>query len=273
MFATEEASRFVRATGARTGICSLLLPLVIGVALGTGCQDSSAAPPRCVPGAVVACACPTSAAGVQSCGPDGAFTACVCEVAATPSEAARPSAPGNSGPTWSALVAPWARIHFDPAGDAGYRFRAVSSSMWNPPGGPSVRLSVAARRQAVGGGDRHTASARAQLETILHLTGVWGGRRPEVLATFSLVSDGEMMGEVLPASGSGVSVVYAGQRVDGTLLVSLEELPASADNDPSGGRVKRILLGWNTTAGVPETVSVWEGATRDAPQHLRARQQ
>ena len=103
--------------------------------------------------------------------------------------------------------------------------------------------------------------------------GVWGGRRPEVLATFSLVSDGEMMGEVWPASGSGVSVVYAGRRVDGTLLVSLEELPASADNDPSGGRVKRILMGWNTTAGVPETVSVWEGATRDAPQHLRARQQ
>lgn len=245
--------------------------VILSVACG---EPAPSAPPQCVPGSVVSCPCAAATPGAQTCQADGTFSPCACASPEVAQPAAAIDVTNKDDPDeqWSALIAPWSRIHFDAAGDEGYQFTTVDSATWSPPGAPSVRLTVVAHRQIRGGGDIAMASARDQMEVVYRLMGAWDGQRPATLATFSIFGNGEMMGEELLASGSGTTVVYAGQREDGAALISLEELPASAARNPGGGRVKRILLRWNAAEGRPEAVRVWEGGTRHVPANLRARQ-
>lgn len=94
----------------RRSTLSWLVPHALLCVVGIACsgQSSRENPPRCIPGAQVACACGSSQAGTQACGSDGTYGACACPGADASSPGveaggALGDANANTGPDGTAL--------------------------------------------------------------------------------------------------------------------------------------------------------------------------
>ena len=241
---------------------------VIGV---FGCSRSTPSA-TCVPGATEECACIGGRNGAQTCLHDGTFGPCQCEdlgtsaqepqkveSAATPSIAA-PQLPVPSSSQWVPLERPWARLYLYPAcdGEAYGHLSTQPSTIWRTPVGVTVQVSVNTRVSTPG-----DVIERTPEDTDVHLVGVWpGAAGPTTFATYqySELSCGEAQ----------AIVVYAGQRVDGLLLVSFEHLPGRENNDFEG-TTHRYIFGWNEQRAEPTILQQWRGATMRTPQLFRMR--
>lgn len=184
-------------------------------------------------------------------------------VAAEPMAASEGSAAVDTpAPEWVALERPWSRLLFENSGcdEGAYDGLSATSQMtWTSLDGPVVQVSM--RLRSTDAPD-HPIAQLAYIETV----GEWeGSGGPRVLF---------MLGPIYQHSCAGAQALtgFAGQRIDGGLLLSLEQLPQRNPDfdDNAPGHSRRAVLMWDSATGAPRAAAVWEGPTREVPQLFRA---
>lgn len=243
---------------------TLILIAIIMSALAA-CSGSN----QCTPGASIACACPDGRAGAQSCNTDGTFAPCVCASAAAappPSPAPPPVVPAAQPPpaglVWAPLERTWTRLHLDTGCDADAYGSMTTQPTWEwaTPGG-TVTLQVRVQER-----DATEEDGPLMSERTIELIAEWpGSGEPRVLGTWGPLLDGT-------CAERQAQVVYAGRRVDGLMLVSMENLPQRSQTFmPLPGRSRRYIYDWNAQTNAPRQLATWEGLTLDAPNVFRLR--
>lgn len=174
-------------------------------------------------------------------------------------------APSSAGSTaeWMALSRPWSRLLLQTTGcDEGAYDHLVATDHlnWTPVGGPVVRLSMEVRTAD----DPHHPTA---VNAYIVVLGQWEGS--------SGVRELMTMGPIYQHSCAGAQALtgFAGQRLDGALLLSLELLPQANPDfaDGADGTSKRAILAWDVGTSAPRLAAQWEGVTRNVPQLFRSR--
>ena len=187
-------------------------------------------------------------------------------VAAVPTQTAAPEEDeevGANAPTdpvepddslaWQPLNRPWSRIHLNAeCDDAAY-------------GELTVRQEMAWHSDP-------TAPVIAVTTTSADVDGEQGTRWREVAVHARGAAIASIRSELdASCANQQATVVYAGERVDGLLLLSMETLPQRTEGRSRPGHIMRYLF--EIQGGAEELVEVarWSGADSDVPQAFRIR--
>lgn len=249
-------------TNRRSLARAALIPLAALATLSGACSGTSG--PSCLPNAQVDCVCPSGAHGVQTCAADGhSLSTCTCAPAPTGTTVGATTPAPAAALTFVPLRHPWTRLWIDSTCDEEYASLVAESEMtWHPPGGPAIRLTVHGNTtyEQLDDDDWHVGVQ----ETALSLRGEQPGRAAETLAQFRTGAAGATCAE------RQSTVVYVGERVDGTILVSLEALPQH-DRMQLPGTTRRAVIAWDTAAGTYRSLGHWDGETARVPPEFRIR--
>lgn len=246
--ATEAAGAGPAAQGARVAVGVVVLAVVLGVAVvGLG-----------------SCVCFSGfLLGASGAGRAGSSPPPAPEVAATPaSPSAEPTAvrptsatPASTSLVWAPLVRPWSRLYIEPACDteAYGSLSAVDEMTWAPAGAEAFTLRVTVRNEDASEPDGPIMEDQ----------------------TVSLTANGTPIANMHVLTGTcaeaQATVVYAGERTDGLLLVSMEALPQRTEGMALPGTSHRYLFGVDN--GAIAQRATWDGETADVPQLFRIREQ
>jgi hypothetical protein len=254
--------------------------LVVLCLLG-GCDEpSTPAPPRCIPGTQINCAC-IGATGVQRCLQTGAFGPCECALPPRP-----PGAPPS----------PQGSDTADQPVGVRERVEALRARTWMPSRSTAPPTVLYAHLSLSGGTQRHgsftwrpTSGPVVELRVRV-LEGEWDtgldqmdGRSVElrirVLGRYPGTSgEGERLVQerhaLPPSARIEMSDFYVrvAQREDGHALLAFDSHGLDMDTDravPQPEHTRRLLFVWDRDVAQPIAVADWRGAPREAPLWAR----